>query len=137
MNDDGAQTGRGTRRSARDMGRRHLALGVVVGGLALLAASGGLGSGLTGLGSAAVSVGRSLEAVVRPPDRHSTSPAGPGGRRTSASAVMFVGGYFCMEGPSGPRIRLVLSSEELDTLTPDSTSVVGSFPSEAQAQREC
>ena len=102
-----------------------LAAGVLVGGLALLAAFGGLGYGLSGLGDAAASAGRSLEAAVRSPGRDGPPPLGAGWRQTPEHAVIFYGGYFCASGPAGRRVRLVLSLRELDTLTQGSSRVVG------------
>lgn len=136
MNDDSAQPAPAKRQSA-ERGWRLLAFGVVVGGLALLAAFGGLGFGLTGLGNSAASFGRSLEAVMRSPDRGSPQLVGPGRLRTPAEAVLFSGGYFCAEGSDRLRVRLVLSLKELDTVTLGSTSVVGPFSSKAQVRDAC
>jgi hypothetical protein len=138
MNNDRVQSGRRDRKSAGERAWRLLAVGVAIGGLALLGAFGGLGFGLSGLGSSAASVARSLEAVVRTPGRNGPPPLGPGWRHTPVDAVQFDGGYFCAEGPDGRRIaRLVLASRELDTLAQGSSSVVGPFSSKARTRGAC
>lgn len=116
---------------------RLLALGVVIGGLILLAAFGGLGYGLSQLGGAAASAGRSLDTVVRSPDRNGPPPPGPGWRHTPANAVIFYGGYFCAQGSVGRRVRLVLALRELDTLTQGSSSVFGPFSIKARTRGGC
>jgi hypothetical protein len=114
-----------------------LAAAVAVGGLALLTAFGGAGYGLSGLGDAAASAGRTVEAVVRSPERDGPPPLGAGWRQTPDHAVMFYGGYFCASGPAGSRVRLVLSLRELDTLAQGSARVVGPAPTMTQARGAC
>ena len=117
--------------------RQLLAAGVLVGGLALLAAFGGLGYGLSGLGDAAASAGHSVAAAVRSPGREGPPPLGAGWRQTPEHAVNFYDGYFCAKGPAGRRVRLVLSLRELDTLTQGSSRVVGPALTMTQARGAC
>jgi hypothetical protein len=123
--------------ATKERGWRLLAVGVVVGALALLAAFGGLGYGLSGLGDAAASVGRSFAASVRSPGRDGPPRLESGGRHTAEYAVIFYGGYFCAKGPYGRRVRLVWALRELDTLRQGSSRVVGPFQSRAQARGAC
>jgi hypothetical protein len=121
----------------KERGWRLLAVSVVVGALALLAALGGLGYGLSGLGDAAASAGRSLAAAVRSPGRDGPPRLEAGGPYTPGRAVIFYGGYFCATGPYGRRVRLVWALRELDTLRQGSSSVVGPFGSRTQARGAC
>ncbi len=116
---------------------RLLAAGVVVAGLVLLAAFGGLGYGLSALGDSAASTGRSLKAVVSSPHRDGPPPFGLEWRLTAANAVIFYPGYFCATGPSGLRVRLVLALRELQTLGQGSTKVLGPFSLRSQARVGC
>ena len=136
MSDGQVQIDRGGRDDA-ERRWRILAVAVVIGGLILLAAFGGLGYGLSQAGGAAASAGHSLVAVVRAPDRNGPPPLEAGWRHTPANAVIFYGGYFCAHRPAGRSVRLVLALRELDTLTQGSSSVVGPFLTKAQTRGAC
>ena len=137
MSDDRARARRRATWGEGERRWRSVAGGVVVGGLALLGAFGGLGYGLSAFGHSATSAGRSLEAVVRSSRRDGPPPLGSRWRLTPDNAVIFYSGYFCATGPSGRRVRLVLALRELDTLTQGSSSVVGPFSSNTQARVAC
>ena len=137
MSNGRAESAGGETHGAMVRGWRLLAAGAVVGGLALLGGFGGLGFELSGLGSSVASVGRSLAAGLHAPGRDGPAPRGPGWRHTPADAVLFRGGYFCVAGPSGRRVQLVLALRELDTFTQGSSIVAGPFSSEAQMGGTC
>jgi hypothetical protein len=123
-------------------GNREL-LGVIIVAAALgtLAALGGLGSGLTGLGTSAKAAGGSFEAVVQPPAGGAPPPLRRDWRLTPANAVIFYGGYFCardgQEGRGGQTVRLILALRELDAFTRGTSKLVGPFTTKPRARGAC